>query len=191
MKLWELIVMGIGLGMDSFAVSTCKGLAIKKLKVSHSLKLGFSFGFFQALMTVIGFFLGKNFVSYIEKVDHWIAFGLLLVIGANMIKEGIMNDGENQDDDMSIGSLTLLGIAVSIDALTVGVMLGILGTPILVSSIVIGITSFIMAYAGSVIGHRIGTMFGKPAYIIGGSVLILLGLKILLEHLGILSSGLI
>jgi len=191
MKLWELIVMGIGLGMDSFAVSTCKGVAIKKLKVSHSLKLGFSFGFFQSFMTVVGFFLGKNFVSYIEKVDHWIAFGLLLIIGANMIKEGIMSDGETQDDNMSWASLVILGIAVSIDALTVGVMLGILGTPIWTASIVIGLTSFTMAYVGSVIGNRIGTMFGKPAYITGGLVLILLGVKILLEHLGILPSGLL
>lgn len=191
MKLWELIVMGIGLGMDSFAVSTCKGVAIKNLKTSHSLKLGFSFGFFQAFMTVAGFFLGKNFVSYIEKVDHWIAFGLLLVIGANMIKEGIMSDGETQDDNMSWSSLTVLGIAVSIDALTVGVMLGILGTPIWLASLVIGLTSFVMAYGGSLIGNRIGTMFGKPAYIIGGLVLILLGVKILLEHLGILPSGLL
>ena len=188
MSLIELILLAISLGMDSFAVSTCKGVAIRDLKTSDSLKLGLSFGFFQGFMTLIGSVLGTNFETYIEKIDHWIAFTLLVIIGFNMIMEGRKPADTPHDDNMSLKTLVMLGIATSIDALTVGIMLGILGNDVLFSSIIIAIASFIMAYCGSIIGHKIGTMFGKPAYYAGGAVLIGMGTKILLEHLGIISA---
>lgn len=186
MSIAEILLIGIGLSMDAFAVSICKGLSVDKLKVKHALMAGLYFGGFQALMPLIGYFLGSQFKSMITSVDHWIAFGLLVLIGANMIREALGEEGEEKDDSFSFQTMVLLAVATSIDALAVGITFAFLQVNIGLAVLLIGCTTFLFSVAGIKIGNVFGSRFQKKAEIAGGIILILMGVKILLEHLGIL-----
>ena len=189
---WEALLsvffMGVALSMDAFAVSVCKGLTVGSVRGKHMLIAGVWFGAFQALMPLIGYYLGAAFHSYIEAFDHWIAFALLFAIGANMIKEAF-GDQEAEPADASFGVKTMfvLAVATSIDALAVGIALAMEeDTNIWLSIGVIGITTFLISGAGVKLGSVFGEKYEKKARVAGGVILILLGLKILLEHLGVL-----
>ena len=190
MGLWELIVLAVGVSMDAFAVSVCKGLAMPKAKLHHGMICGAWFGGFQALMPLIGFFLGSLFAGVIETFDHWVAFGLLALIGANMLKECFKNPGcscENHNADLGFKTMFLMAIATSIDALAVGVSLAMEKVNIFLAVSLIGFTTFCFCTVGVRIGKIVGCKFEKPAQIAGGVILILLGLKILLQGLGIVN----
>jgi len=184
MNIVELILIAIGLSMDAFAVSVCKGLSIGRTTIRQRCIAGVWFGGFQALMPLIGYLLGIGFKEYIDAFDHWIAFGLLALIGANMLRESLGKE-EHSSIDCSLGfrQMLLLAIATSIDALAVGVSFAILNVNILWSITIIGITTFLFSFAGMKIGEIFGTKYKTPAEIAGGIILILIGLKILLEHL--------
>lgn len=184
MSFIEIIFIGVGLAMDAFAVSVCKGLSTKKLELKHSLICGGYFGFFQALMPFVGYILGVQFKDKIESIDHWIAFILLLLIGINMIKESFDND-EDCDPDFSFKAMIPLAIATSIDALAIGVTFAFLNVNIIYAIVIIGITTFIISMVGVKIGHIFGSKYKSKAEIVGGMILIIMGTKILLEHLGI------
>ncbi len=182
MSLIELILIGIGLSMDAFAVSICKGLSVGKIKPKHMLSAGLWFGGFQALMPLIGFLLGSTFEHYITSVDHWVAFILLAIIGTNMIKESRQNEND-QDPSFGFKAMLLLAIATSIDALAIGITFAFLNVDIISAISIIGITTFIFSFAGIKIGSVFGVKYKSKAEFFGGAVLILLGLKILIEHL--------
>lgn len=181
---------GIGLSMDAFAVSVSKGLGMTKVNKKQTLLIGLFFGGFQALMPAIGWFLGIGFEKYITSIDHWIAFILLGFIGAKMIWESVRDEDDEgetpKDKGISIKELFLLAIATSIDALAVGISFAFLNYPIAWVTAIIGITTFVISVAGVYIGNFFGNRFKKGAEIAGGIILILLGVKILLEHLGYL-----
>lgn len=183
-----LITCALGLSMDAFAVSICKGLALKKIDFKKQLLVGLWFGGFQALMPLIGYLLGINFTNYITSIDHWIAFILLGFIGLNMIKESLQKDEceECGDDSLSFKSMLILAIATSIDALAVGITFAFLEVNIVAAVSSIGIITFVLSAIGVKVGHVFGSRFKSKAELAGGIVLILLGVKILLEHLGIL-----
>ena len=190
MGLGALFLLALSVSMDAFAVSMCKGLAIKKAGLRQCLTCGLWFGGFQALMPLAGYFLGTLFATAIEAFDHWVAFGLLAVIGINMLKEAFEKgcDCENQNDDMSFKTMFIMAIATSIDALAVGISLAMAGdVNILLAVVLIGVTTFILSGLGVKIGNLFGSRFEKKAQLAGGVILILLGLKILLEHLGVLA----
>ena len=169
MSILEILLLGIGLSMDAFAVSICKGLSAKQLQTRHYLIIGAWFGGFQALMPTIGFFLGSTFEQYITAFDHWVAFVLLSAIGAGMIKESLSKEESNGNDSFSFKTMLLLALATSIDALAVG------------------ITTFVCSAAGLKVGNLFGLKYKAKAELAGGIILILIGLKILLEHLGVIS----
>lgn len=184
----ELLLIGIGLSMDAFAVSICKGLSARELKWKHYVCIGLWFGGFQALMPTIGYFLGASFEQYITSFDHWIAFALLALIGANMVKEGLSKEEDVGDASFSFRSILVLAVATSIDALAVGITFGLLpDVQILPSAATIGITTFLFSAAGLKVGNIFGLKYKSKAEIAGGVILILIGLKILLEHLGIVA----
>ena len=183
----ELLLIAIGLSMDAFSVSICKGLTTKKFSWRMALVCGLWFGFFQALMPIIGYFLGAQFQEMIEAYDHWIAFGLLFLIGANMIREAVWGKEESQDGSLGFKTMLLLAIATSIDALAVGVSFACIRVKLWSSVIVIGLTTFAFSVLGVKIGNVFGSKYEKSAEIIGGIMLILIGLKILLEHLGLIA----
>jgi len=183
----DLLLIAVALSMDAFAVSICKGLSVTKLKPRHSLIAGAYFGGFQALMPVIGFLLGFKFEKFIVSVDHWIAFVLLGVIGANMIKEALSKDEEETDADFSPRAMLPMAVATSIDALAVGITFAFLSVDIVTAACLIGVTTFILSAMGVVVGNVFGSKYKSKAELLGGVVLILIGLKILLEHLEILS----
>lgn len=187
MGFFEVVLIGVGLAMDAFAVSICKGLTTRKLSAKHALICGLWFGVFQALMPTIGYVLGVQFADKIESIDHWIAFILLALIGLNMIKEALEGDEENLEPDFSIKAMLPLAIATSIDALAVGVTFAFLNVNIVSSVMIIGITTFVISITGVVIGHIFGTKYKARAEIAGGVILILIGVKILLEHLSIIA----
>ena len=188
MSFVEILLIGIGLSMDAFSVSICKGLTTKRFSWKMALICGLWFGFFQALMPMIGYFLGAQFEQFITSVDHWIAFGLLFLIGANMIREALSKKTENVSDaDLGFKTMLLLAIATSIDALAVGISFACIQVKIWSSVLIIGVTTFLFSILGVKIGNVFGSRFEKSAGIIGGIILILIGLKILLEHLGIIS----
>lgn len=182
----ELLTIGIGLAMDAFAVSVCKGLSMKKMSVKSGSIVGGYFGLFQALMPTIGYFLGVGFKDYIVAVDHWIAFVLLGLIGGNMIKEALDSDCEDCDDDLSFKAMLPLAIATSIDALAIGVTFAFLNVNIALAAGIIGVTTFCISFAGVKIGNVFGLKYKSKAELAGGCILILMGLKILLEHLSII-----
>ena len=186
MGLLELFVIAVGLSMDAFAVSICKGLSARELKPKHALTVGVYFGGFQMLMPLIGFALGVRFQSFITSIDHWIAFVLLGLIGANMIRESREQDEESLSDSFSFGAMLPLAVAASIDALAVGVTFAFLQVSILPAVCFIGATTFILSCIGIRIGHVFGLKYKSRAELFGGAVLILMGTKILLEHLGVL-----
>lgn len=186
MGIIEILLIGVGLSMDAFAVSICKGLSVGKMKLRYALIAGLYFGGFQALMPTIGYLLGSQFESLIASVDHWIAFILLALIGANMIREALDDGEDEKNDSFSFKVMFPLAVATSIDALAVGITFAFLGVSIVAAAAVIGCTTFVISAAGVKIGNVFGTRYKKKAEILGGIILILLGIEILLEHLGIL-----
>ena len=187
MELFEIIVIGIGLAMDAFAVSICKGLSMKKIDWKKAIIIALYFGIFQALMPVLGYFLGSAFSSFVQSVDHWIAFILLAIIGGNMIKDSTDDEVEKRNDKVDVKTMLLLAIATSIDALAVGVTFAFFEVNLLLSISIIGIITFVLSFLGVIIGNKFGDKFQNRAELAGGIVLIIIGLKILLEHLGILA----
>ena len=195
MGLAELVLLAVGLSMDAFAVSICKGLGMKKINLKVAVVLGLFFGGFQAGMPVIGWALGSQFMGIIGPIDHWIAFILLAFIGGKMLWEAFTEDEDEDEDErdgkdaekIDLGEYLILAIATSIDALAVGISFAALSVDIMPAVSLIGITTFIFSVAGVAIGHTFGARYEKPATIVGGVVLIFIGLKILLEHLGILA----
>ncbi|MBE5776165.1 MAG: manganese efflux pump [Clostridiales bacterium] len=188
MGILELAVLAVGLSMDAFAVSICKGLALKKIRVRHMAVVGAWFGGFQALMPLIGYFLGSMFADSIRAFDHWVAFGLLALIGGNMIREALSGEEACEDCDNALGFKTMLvmAIATSIDALAVGISLAMVSANIWVSVVFIGVVTFLLSGLGVKLGSVFGAKYKSKAELAGGVILILLGLKILLEHLGVL-----
>ena len=184
MNLIELFLIAVALSMDAFAVSICKGLSVSKLKMRHMTVTGIYFGGFQMMMPLIGFFLGKQFEHLITSIDHWIAFVLLGVIGANMIKESC-GDEEELNDSFSFKEMLPLAVATSIDALAVGVTFAFLQVNILYAVTFIGATTFLLSFAGVKIGSIFGARYKSISEMVGGIILILMGIKILFEHLGI------
>ncbi len=191
MGLGELLLLALGVSMDAFAVSICKGLAMKKAGIKEGLTCGVWFGGFQALMPTIGFFLGTLFAEAIQAVDHWVAFVLLAIIGANMLKEAFEKDCdccENHDADLSVKTMFVMAVATSIDALAVGISLAMAGNvDIFAAAALIGLFTCGMSAVGVKIGNVFGSRFEKKAQLAGGLILVLLGLKILLEHLGVIA----
>ena len=186
MELFEIIVIAIGLAMDAFAVSVCKGLSMKKIDWKKAIIIAVYFGIFQALMPVLGYFLGSSFSAFVQKVDHWIAFILLSIIGVNMIKESTDDEVEKRNDNVDFKTMVVLAIATSIDALAVGVTFAFFEVNILLAISIIGIITFILSIFGVIIGNKFGDKLQNKAELAGGIILIIIGVKILLEHLGIL-----
>lgn len=187
MEYLSVLLIAVGLAMDAFAVAICKGLAMRKPGVKAILVIGLWFGFFQAVMPVIGYLLGSSFYSYISDYDHWIAFALLALIGVNMIREALSGEEEEGvDDSIGFRTMLVLAIATSIDALAVGISLAMTGDDIVQSAVMIGVVTFLISAAGVKMGSLVGDRFGSRAELVGGVILILIGLRILLDHLGIL-----
>lgn len=196
MDIVSLLLLAVGLSMDAFAASICKGLAMPKLKFRHLLIVGAWFGGFQALMPMIGYLLGSRFVRFITSVAPWIAFGLLLVIGANMIREALSKEEPDASDALGFRPMLLMAVATSIDALAVGITFACVPVAILKASVpvntiaavlIIGAATFLISAAGVKVGNAFGARYKDKAEFAGGAILILLGVKILLEHFGIIS----
>ena len=184
----ELLLLGVGLSMDAFAVSVCKGLAMKKATLKAELTCGVWFGGFQALMPLIGFYLGTLFAEAIQAFDHWVAFGLLALIGGNMLKEAFGAEEECPCADLSVRTMFLMAVATSIDALAVGISLAMVGDVNIWAAVsLIGVTTFALSVVGVAVGNVFGSRYEKKAEMAGGIILIALGVKILLEHLGVLA----
>lgn len=187
MGIIELLILAVGLSMDAFAVSVCKGLAMEKCSFKNAAVCGVWFGGFQALMPAIGYLLGYQFRNYITAVDHWVAFVLLAVIGGNMIREALGKEEEADCGGLDVKTMFLMAVATSIDALAVGITFAFLpDTNIIAAVAFIGVITFAFATAGAKIGNVFGEKYKKKAEFAGGAILILLGLKILLEHLGVI-----
>ena len=189
---FTLLLMGVGLAMDAFAVSICKGLSMRKVNKKQCLVIGLFFGGFQALMPFLGWVLGSQFEKYITSIDHWIAFILLGFIGGKMVVEAIREkdeavEVEKMDPPLDLKEMFILAIATSIDALAVGITFAFLQVPIVEAISIIGITTFVISVIGVYVGNFFGNRYKKKAELVGGIILILIGLKILLEHLGILA----
>lgn len=189
MSIAELFVIAVGLSMDAFAVAVCKGLSVAKLKNKHMLITGLWFGGFQGLMPFIGYLLGSTFEGYITPVDHWVAFVLLGIIGINMIKEGLSKEEEScEDASFSFKKMLVMAIATSIDALAVGITFALLPDVNITAAVLfIGVITFLLSCVGIKIGNIFGARFKSKAEISGGVILILMGTKILLEHLGLIN----
>ena len=181
----ELVLVAVGLSMDAFAVSVCKGLSAGRVTLCHSLTAGLWFGGFQALMPFLGWLLGVRFQSIITHVDHWVAFVLLGLIGANMIREALSSEEEQVEASFAWRAMLPMAVATSIDALTVGITFAFLNVPILPAVALIGVTTFFLSAVGVRAGGVVGMRGKKRAELLGGAVLILMGLKILVEHLGL------
>ena len=188
MHILEALLLAVGLSMDAFAVSVCKGLSMKRADLKSSAVCGIWFGGFQALMPALGYFLGMLFASYIEAFDHWIAFGLLALIGGNMLKEAFEKECDccNTSADLSFKTMFIMAVATSIDALAVGVTFAFLSVDILPAVSFIGVITFALSCVGVKLGNVFGAKYKSWAELFGGVVLILMGLKILLEHLGVI-----
>lgn len=186
MEIVTVILIAIGLAMDAFAVSICKGLAIGKVDLKPMLIIGIWFGLFQALMPVIGFFMGQAFYDIVSEFAPWIAFILLVLIGGNMLREALSGEEEDVDDNIGFRTMLFLAIATSIDALAVGISMAMDGGSIFVPALVIGVITMAISVAGVKIGSVFGDRFGSKAEVLGGVILILIGVKVLLEGLGYL-----
>lgn len=186
MDLLTLLTLAVGLAMDAFAVFICKGLAMREKVLKKGIIVGLWFGGFQALMPTIGFFLGTQFKDQITSIDHWIAFVLLGLIGINMVKEALSNDEEQADDSIAVKEMFMLAVATSIDALAVGITFAFLNVHIVSAASMIGVCTFLISFVGVKIGNIFGTKYKSKAELAGGIILILLGFKILFEHLHIL-----
>ena len=191
MSFFEVLMIGVGLSMDAFAASVCKGLSMRRASAENILLIGVFFGGFQALMPLIGYFLGKQFEDYIVSVDHWIAFALLAFIGGKMIADVVRDGGEEEsavkEDRHRLREILMLALATSIDALAVGISFAFLKVEIISAVATIGVTTLLLSALGVVIGHRFGARYKNKATLAGGVILILIGTKILLEHLGIIA----
>lgn len=183
MGIIEIILLSIGLAMDAFAVSVCKGISMKKMDWKKACIIGLWFGVFQMLMPLLGYFLGSTFESVVTNIDHWIAFILLGVIGVNMIKESFSTETENCNDNISFKTMFVLAVATSIDALAIGITFAFLQVNLIFALTSIGIITFVMSVIGTKIGNRFGIKYENTAELIGGVILVILGIKILLEHL--------
>lgn len=179
-----MIVLGFGLAMDATAVSIGKGLSVKRVELSHVLKVGLWFGGFQALMPIVGYLLATQFAGIVVGIDHWIAFGLLVLIGLNMLREAIWGEEESLDSDFDVRTMALMAVATSIDALAVGVSFAFIHANVWIASSIIGVVTFALSALGLYLGRKIGSHIGSKAGILGGLVLIGIGIKILIEHLG-------
>ena len=188
MGMVELLLIAVGLSMDAFAVSACKGLGMQRVRWGDAIILGFAFGLFQALMPVLGYFLGTNLAHIVAPVDHWIVFGLLGWIGGNMVWEAIKGDDAEAEEDqgLKVGEVLALAVATSIDAFATGISFALLDVDIVFAVTTIGITTFGLSILGVWIGSQFGARWERGAKLAGGIVLICIGLKVLLEHLGIL-----
>lgn len=184
MSILELIIIGFSLAMDAFAISVGKGLTLNRVEPRHALKAGVWFGGFQALMPIIGYLLGQSFSSIVVSIDHWIAFGLLVLIGLNMIREAIWGEEESQDSNFDVRHMFIMAVATSIDALAVGITMAFLGINIWLAATIIGVITFLLSASGIYLGRTVGGKLGDKAGILGGIVLIAIGIKILVEHLG-------
>jgi putative Mn2+ efflux pump MntP len=185
MDLISILLIGIGLAMDAFAVSICKSMAIKKGGIKNALLLAICFGLFQFAMPILGYFMGTSVATFTQSFAHWIALALLVYIGVKMIMEAIKG-GEECSDRLDFKELMVLGLATSIDALAVGVSFALLDQPFFLPSVIIGIITFVISFSGAFFGRKIGTILSNKAGIFGGIVLILIGIRILLQGLGIL-----
>ena len=190
MGFFEIFMIGVGLSMDAFAASVCKGLNMRRMNIKNMLVIGLFFGGFQALMPAVGWLLGKQFENYITSVDHWVAFALLVFIGGKMIYDVFEDKGEDdygeKTDRVDVKEIFTLAIATSIDALAVGISFAFLQVDIVKAASVIGITTFLLSAAGVAVGNIFGAKYEKKATLAGGIILVLIGLKILLEHTGVL-----
>lgn len=186
----QLVLIAVSLSMDAFAVALCKGLCMKRINYKHAGVIALFFGVFQALMPLIGWFLGKQFEQYITPIDHWIAFVLLGYIGGKMIWDALHEDNEGQacdiEERLDLKELLVMAVATSIDALAVGITFAFLQISIVPSVCTIGLITLCLSFVGVIVGNRFGNKFQSKAQLAGGTVLMLIGLKILLEHLGIL-----
>ncbi len=187
MGIIELVLTGIGLAMDAFAVATCKGLASKKATWTNAIIIGLWFGIFQALMPLVGFFVGSTFSAYIESIDHWVAFALLAFIGLKMIYDAFKGGEENSNASLAFKVMLVMAIATSIDALAVGISFSFLQVNIWLAIAIIGVITFTLSMIGYKIGNLLGSKFEKWAELAGGIILVLLGLKIMLEHIGVIA----
>lgn len=184
MSIIEIALIGVGLAMDAFAVSICKGLAMRRMNYKKAIIIAAFFGGFQALMPALGYVLGTTFANKIAAIDHWIAFILLALIGANMIKEALSSDDDEcQDDSLRLGDLIMLSIATSIDALAVGITFAFFNVSLLLSVSMIGIITFIICVIGVKVGNVFGEKYKSKAELAGGLILIVMGAKILIDHL--------
>lgn len=183
MGLAELFLIGLGLSMDAFAVSISKGLSMKKMIWRNAVVAGMYFGIFQAAMPLIGYLLGSQFEEKITSIDHWVAFVLLVIIGGNMIKESREED-KKLDESFRFKTMLLLAVATSIDALAVGITFAFLSVNIYLAIIIIGITTFLVSILGVRIGNLFGSRYRSKAELAGGLILIGMGIKILIEHMG-------
>jgi putative Mn2+ efflux pump MntP len=186
MSVWTLLLVAVGVSADAFAVALGKGLHLRRLSVRDAAAIAISFGLFQGLMPVAGWLLGTGMRGYISEIDHWVAFGLLAFIGGRMVHEAL-SDGDDDVDEDHIGlrELLVLSVATSVDALAVGISFAFLDVAILVAAVVIGLVTGVASLAAVYIGHRAGVRFRGPAEIAGGVILILIGVRILLDHLGV------
>lgn len=185
MTLLEIILIAIGLAMDALAVSICKGLSMRSFNLKNGLIIGFYFGFFQALMPLVGYLLGTTFSELVVSIDHWIAFILLSIIGLKMINDSLKSEENDKNDKLDMKTMIVLAIATSIDALAIGITLAFFEISIVKAISIIGFITFTISFIGVIIGNKFGDKFQGKAEIIGGGILVLIGLKILLEHLGI------
>lgn len=186
MGTFELFAIALGLSMDAFAVAVSKGLSLRKMEYRYAVIIGLFFGGFQALMPLIGYFLGIQFEDYLTSIDHWIIFALLSLIGFNMMVES-RKDEKDKCDTLNIKNMTILSLVTSIDALAIGITLAFMHANIFSSVTVIGLTTFVLSFIGVEIGNLFGARFKSKAEIAGGLILILIGMKILLEHLGFIA----
>ena len=183
MGLFSIIFLAIALAMDAFGVSVTNGLILKKVRISQAAKVGIFFGFFQFIMPCIGSFMACIAYDYIKSIDHWIAFILLLILGLKMIYDSRVEEKELSKNPLEFGTLLMMAIATSIDALAAGITVAAVGTPILMPAVVIGVVAFAFSFSGMYIGTKFGDVLGEKAEIIGGIMLILIGAKTLIEHL--------
>ena len=178
----ELLLISVGLAMDAFAVSVGKGMTLKRVRPRHALTAGLWFGVFQGLMPLIGYFVGQSFAEYVVSVDHWIAFGLLTLIGVNMIREAMSGEEEEVDGSFGVRTMFVMAIATSIDALAVGISMAFLDVNIWFSAAVICVVTLLISGSGVYLGAAFGTRLGSKAGIVGGVILIAIGIKIVVEH---------
>ncbi len=188
MSFWPLLLIAVGVSADAFAVALGKGLHMRAHNYRYAFIVAGTFGLFQALMPLLGWLLGSRFADYITEYDHWIAFALLSIVGGKMLWEAFSSheDTGKDTDSVNVRELLVLGVATSIDALAVGISFAFIpNLPITPAIVLIGVTTFVISFLGVVLGHRVGIRLGKPAEIAGGVILILIGVNILFEHLGV------